>query len=169
MPNSKADRRMAHGPSYPVRLAGKPGQLQRGRLTPNVRPWIGPDRRQLERLNDLYLRPTSPATSTWAESELDASLNGGAAQPSYSEAVLVRAARLLAELGKLWCKATPHERAEIAANLFAEVKVRDDGTDDGGLPAPIVSAKLAHDEYLALAATSVVCLARPEGFEPPTI
>ena len=55
---------------------------------------------------------------------LKASLEGGRPQPTYSEAVLVRAARLLAELGDLWKGATPQERQEIAGNLFAEVRVR---------------------------------------------
>jgi hypothetical protein len=68
---------------------------------------------------------------------LVASLNGGLPQPTYSEAVLVRAARLLAELGDLWTKATPAERAEIAGSLFAEVRVRDDR---------IVKATPARDE-----------------------
>ena len=44
---------------------------------------------------------------------LMASLNGGLPQPTYSEAVLVRAARLLADLGDLWAKATPTVRAEV--------------------------------------------------------
>ena len=81
-----------------------------------------------------------------------------------SEAVLVRAARLLGELGELWAYATPEERAEIAQNLFAEVRVRDQS---------IVSAKLANDEYLLLAASAEahrqVGMARPEGLEPPTL
>jgi hypothetical protein len=87
-----------------------------------------------------------------------ASLNGGLPQPTYSEAVLVRAARLLADLGDLWAKATPTERAEIAAGLFNEVRVRDHR---------IVGARLAHDEYLPLIASAPardqVVLARPEG------
>ena len=94
---------------------------------------------------------------------LVASLNGGVSQPTYSEAVLVRAARLLAALGELWSKATSAERAEIAASLFAEVRVRDD---------EIVRARLAHPDYLPLIASararSLVGVARPEGFEPPT-
>jgi hypothetical protein len=74
-----------------------------------------------------------------------ASLNGGLPQPTYSEAVLVRAARLLADLGDLWDKATPTERAEIAAGLFAEVRVQDER---------IVGARLARDEYLPLIASA---------------
>ena len=50
-----------------------------------------------------------------------ASLDGGLAQPTYSEAVLVRAARLLADLGDLRTRATATERAEIIAVLFSEV------------------------------------------------
>jgi len=95
---------------------------------------------------------------------LMASLNGGLPQPTYSEAVLVRAARLLADLGDLWAKATPTERAEIVAGLFAEIRVRDDS---------IVAATPAHDEYLLLIASATargqVGGARPEGFEPPTV
>jgi len=94
-----------------------------------------------------------------------ASLNGGVAQPTYSEAVLVRAARLLADLGELWSRATSAERAEIAASLFAEVRVRDD---------EIVRARLAHPDYLPLIASAraraLVGVVRAEGFEhtPPT-
>ncbi len=95
---------------------------------------------------------------------LVASLQGGLPQPTYGEAVLVRAARLLAELGDLWAKATPTERAEIAGSLFAEVRVRDDR---------VVGARLARPEYLALVASAEahaqVGVARPEGFEPPTV
>jgi len=72
--------------------------------------------------------------------------------------VLVRAARLLAELGDLWKGATPQERQEIAGNLFAEVRVRDDR---------IVSSRLARNEYLLLVASATardqVGVARPEG------
>ena len=80
--------------------------------------------------------------------------------------MLVRAARLLAELGDLWKGATPQERQEIAGNLFAEVRVRDDR---------IVSSRLARNEYLLLVASATardqVGVARPEGFEhaSPTI
>jgi hypothetical protein len=97
---------------------------------------------------------------------LMASLHGGLPQPTYSEAILVRAARLLADLGDLWAKATPTERAEIVAGLFAEVCVRDER---------IVGARLAHDEYLPLIASAtahtMVGVARPEGSEhaPPTM
>jgi hypothetical protein len=89
-----------------------------------------------------------------------ASMQGGLPQPTYSEAVLVRAARLLAELGTLWARATPEERAELAATLFAEVRVRDDR---------VVGARLARDEYIPLVASAVargqVGVARPEGSE----
>ena len=67
------------------------------------------------------------------------------------------------ELGNLWRYATSEERAEIAQNLFSAVRVRDQS---------IVSARLAHDEYLPLVASAEahnqVGMARPEGFEPPT-
>ena len=90
---------------------------------------------------------------------LMASLDGGLPQPSYGEAVLVRAARLLADLGDLWAKATPTERAEIVAGLFAEVRVRDDR---------IISATPARDEYRLFIASATaraqVGVARPEGF-----
>lgn len=125
-----------------------------------------PGRRQLANLRDLF------ADADIAREEyigrkraLMASLNGGLPQPTYSEAVLVRAARLLADLGDLWAKATPTERAEIAGGLFAEVRVHDDR---------IVSATLARDEYLLLVASATardqVGVARPEGSEhtPPT-
>jgi hypothetical protein len=82
----------------------------------------------------------------------------GGIQPAYSEAVLVRAARLLADLGDLWAQATATERAEIAASLFTEIRVRDD---------EIVSAKLARGDYLPLIASATaqaqVGVARPEG------
>ena len=85
-------------------------------------------------------------------------------QPTYSEAVLVRAARLLTELANLWRYATSAERAEIAQNLFSEVRVPDQS---------IVSARLAHDDYLPLIASAEahaqVGMARPEGLEPPTL
>jgi hypothetical protein len=91
---------------------------------------------------------------------LIASLNAGLPQPTYSEAVLVRAARLLSDLGDLWAKATPTERAEIVAGLFAEVRVRDDS---------IVAATPARDEYRLLIASAAsrdqVSVARPEGSE----
>jgi hypothetical protein len=68
------------------------------------------------------------------------------------------------ELGALWTYATPEERAEIAQNLFAEVRARDQS---------IVSARLANDDYLPLVAPAeargkVVMVpprvARPEGY-----
>ena len=121
--------------------------------------------RQLANLRELFLQADITRDEyVGRKRALTASLNGGAAQPSYSEAVLVRAARLLAELGTLWSKATPTERAEIAANLFAQVRIRDD---------EIVKARLAHPDYLPLIASatvrSMVSVARPEGFEPPTL
>ena len=95
---------------------------------------------------------------------LKAKVEGGGPPPTYSEAVLVKAARLLRELGDLWLKASPEERHELAQTLFSEVRVRDDA---------VVSVKLARDEYLPLMASATagaqVVLARPEGFEPPTI
>jgi len=57
----------------------------------------------------------------------------------------LRAARPLTELGNLWRYATSEERAEIAQNLFSAVRVRDQS---------IVSASLAHDEYLPLVASA---------------
>ncbi len=96
---------------------------------------------------------------------LEASLvDGGAAQPAYSEAVLVEAARLLGRLGELWRRATPEERQEIASSLFSSVRVRDQA---------VVEATLAHDEYLPLLASSEaraarVAVAPPDGLEPPT-
>jgi hypothetical protein len=102
--------------------------------------------RQLANLRDLF----ADADITREEyigrkRALMASLNGGLPQPTYSEAVLVRAARLLSDLGELWAKATPTERAEVAAGLFAEIRVRDER---------IVAATLAHDDYLPLIASA---------------
>lgn len=94
---------------------------------------------------------------------LEASLTTGLTEPTYSEAVLVQAARLLKDLGELWARATPEERTDIAQTLFSEVRVRGDR---------IVSATLARDEYRLLVASATastqVCLAPPDGLEPPT-
>lgn len=91
-------------------------------------------------------------------------VHGGLPQPTYREAVLVRAARLLADLGDLWTRATPTERAEIVAGLLGEVRVRD---------GSIVAATRAREEYRLLlasvAARGPVGVARPAGFEPATI
>jgi len=93
--------------------------------------------------------------------DLEASLDTGAEQSSYGEAILVQAARLLNDLGDPSARATDDERTEIAQNLFSGLWVR------GG---EIVVAKLARDEYLPLIASAEarVWMARPEGFEPPT-
>ncbi len=121
--------------------------------------------RQLANLRDLFAEADITREEYIGRKRaLMASLHGGLPQPSYGEAVLVRAARLLADLGDLWTKATPEERAEIAASLFAEVRVRDDR---------IVTAIPARDEYRLLIASAEahaqVGVARPEGFEPPTL
>ena len=121
--------------------------------------------RQLANLRDLFAEADITREEyVGRKRALMASLHGGLPQPTYSEAVLVRAARLLADLGDLWARATPTERAEIVAGLFAEVSVRDER---------IVGATLAHDEYLPLIASAtahtMVGVARPEGFEPPTL
>jgi hypothetical protein len=115
--------------------------------------------RQLANLRDLFAEADiTRAEYIGRKRALMASLNGGLPQPTYTEAVLVRAARLLADLGNLWAKATAAERAEIAASLFSEVRVRD---------AEIVRAKLTHDDYLPLIASATaraqVGVARPEG------
>ena len=120
---------------------------------------------QLDNLKELFVLGDITREEYVGRSRaLKASLEGGRPQPTYSEAVLVRAARLLAELGDLWKGATPQERQEIAGNLFAEVRVRDDR---------IVSSRLAQNEYLLLVASATardqVGVARPEGSEPPTI
>ena len=95
--------------------------------------------RQLTNLRELFAEADiTREGDAGRKRALMASLNGGLPQPTYSEAVLVRAARLLSDLGDLWAKATPTERAEIAAGLFAEVRVRDDR---------IVAATPARDEY----------------------
>ena len=119
---------------------------------------------QLVRLQDLYVMgELSREEYVGRRRALDASLELDAPQPTYSEAVLVQAARLLGELGELWTKATTEERQEIAQTLFASVRVRD---------ARVVSARLARDEYRPLIASAVanawVGLAPLEGIEPPT-
>ena len=121
--------------------------------------------RQLVNLRDLFAdADLTREEYVGRKRALIASLNAGLPQPTYSEAVLVRAARLLADLGELWTKATPTERAEIVAGLFAEVRVRDHS---------IVAATPARDEYRLLIASAAsrgqVGVARPEGFEPPTL
>lgn len=111
-----------------------------------VRPVVDTARieRQLANLRDLFAEADITREEYVSRKRaLMVSLNGGLPPPSYSEAVLVRAARLLSDLGELWAKATPTERAEIAAGLFAEVRVRDDR---------IVGARLARDDYLPLIA-----------------
>jgi hypothetical protein len=121
--------------------------------------------RQMANLRELFLQADITRDEyVGRKRALMASLNGGSAQPTYSEAVLVRAARLLGELGDLWSKATSSERAEIVGTLFSEVRVRDQA---------IVRARPAHPDYLPLIASatarSMVSVARPEGFEPPTL
>jgi hypothetical protein len=121
--------------------------------------------RQLANLRDLFAEADITREEyVGRKRALMASLNKGLAQPTYSEAVMVRAARLLADLGGLWAKATAAERAEIATGLFAEVRVRDD---------EIVRARLARADYLPLIALATaraqVGVARPEGLEPPTL
>ena len=121
--------------------------------------------RQLSNLRDLFAEADITREEYIGRKRaLMASLHGGLPQPTYTEAVLVRAARLLADLGDLWAKATPTERAEIVAGLFAEVRVRDDS---------IVAATPAREEYRLLLASAMardqVGVARPEGFEPPTV
>ena len=117
--------------------------------------------RQLANLRDLFAdADITREEYVGRKRALLASMQGGLPRPTYSEAVLVRAARLLAELGTLWARATPEERAELAATLFAEVRVRDDR---------VVGARLARDEYIPLVASAVargqVGVARPEGSE----
>ena len=121
--------------------------------------------RQFANLKDLFAEADiSRAEFIGRKRALMASLHGGLLQPTYSEAALVRAARLLADLGDLWTRATPTERAEIVAGLFAEVRVRD---------GSIVAATPAREEYRLLLASAAargqVGVARPEGFEPPTV
>jgi site-specific DNA recombinase len=121
-------------------------------------------RGQLARLNDLYvLGSIGREEYVGRKRELDATLTGGPAQPTYSEAVLVRAARLLNDLGDLWRSASGAERTEIAQTLFASMRVRDD---------KIVHMKLARDEYLPLVAVvqarAQVGVARPEVSESRT-
>jgi hypothetical protein len=112
------------------------------------RPVVDTNRieRQLANLRNLFAEADITREEyVGRKRALMASLNKGLAQPTYSEAILVRAARLLADLGGLWAKATADERAEIAASLFSEVTVRDD---------EIVRARLAHADYLPLIASA---------------
>jgi DNA invertase Pin-like site-specific DNA recombinase len=115
--------------------------------------------RQLANLRELFFQADITRDEyVGRKRALMATLNGGAnTQPTYSEAVLVRAARLLGELGDLWSKATASERAEIVGTLFAEVRVRDQ---------EIVRVRPAHPDYLPLIASatarSMVSVARPE-------
>ena len=119
---------------------------------------------QLYRLGELYvMEGIGREEYVGRRRALEASLAGGPAQPTYSEAILARGAQLLNELGELWRHATPAERQELAGNLFQSVRIRD---------KQIVHATLARDEYAALVASSEaqrrVGKAPPEGIEPPT-
>jgi DNA invertase Pin-like site-specific DNA recombinase len=141
-------------------------RMQRAHLAPE-RPRPTVDRTaiagQLERLRELFVMgDIGREEYVGRKRDLDLALSAGAETPTYSEAILVHAARLLRDLGALWKAATPEERTEIAQNLFASIRVRDN---------QIVSAKLARDEYLALVASGEarVWMARPEGLEPPTL
>ena len=142
-------------------------RLQRGiAAAADSRPKV--DRSAIEaqrvRLGDLYVMGEIVREEFVGRLRaLDASLTVGMPQPTYSEAILVQAARLLGQLAELWTKATTEERQDIAQNLFAWVRVRDDR---------IVRARLARDEYRPLIASAVantwVGLAPPDGLEPPT-
>ena len=151
--------------------------LVRSALDPDCRPARQADERpaidtskiqhQLDNLQELFIVGDIGREEYVGRSRaLKASLLSGVPQPTYSEAVLVQAARLLADLGRLWTYASPAERAEIMQNLFAEVRVRDHD---------IVYARLASEEYLPLIASAEarkpVGMARPEGSEhaSPTI
>jgi DNA invertase Pin-like site-specific DNA recombinase len=120
---------------------------------------------QLDRLNDLYIMGKIGREEYVGRARaLDQVLAGGTPQPTYSEEVLARAANNLRDLSAMWEKATLAERAQWCQLLFAEVRVRDH---------KIVGARLAGSGYLELVASSTahatVSLARPEGFEPPTL
>jgi hypothetical protein len=111
---------------------------------------------QLVRLRELYvIGDVTREEYVGRKRELEANLDAGADQPTYAEAVLVKAARLLNDLGELWARATEDERTEIAQNLISGLRVRD---------GEIVSARLARDEYLPLVASAEarVWMARPE-------
>lgn len=78
---------------------------------------------QLGRLRELFvMEDITRQEYVGRKRELEASLQGGPEQPSFAEAVLVRAARLLNDLGQLWARATDDERTEIARNLFVSVR-----------------------------------------------
>lgn len=136
-------------------------RMQRGFATAQEqRPAVDTSRidRQLANLRELFIADDITRDEYVGRSRaLRVTLDGGRPQPTYSEAVLVKAARLLTELGNLWSKATPEERRELAQTLIGEVRVRDDA---------IVSVTLARDEYLPLIASAMartqVGVARPE-------
>jgi hypothetical protein len=91
---------------------------------------------------------------------LDQALVGGAPQPTYSEAVLARAAASLRDLSTMWAKATPVERAQWAQLLFAEVRVRD---------RQIVGTRLADPSYLELVASATARARRePNALHQPS-
>jgi hypothetical protein len=120
--------------------------------------------RQFDNLKDLFAdADITREEYVGRKRALMASLDVGRPQPTYDEAVLVRAARLLADLADLWRRATPEQRAELAQTLFAEVRVRDKA---------IVGATLAQPEMLPLVASATwrnaAGGAPPDGFEPPT-
>ena len=114
--------------------------------------------RQLANLHELYIAANITREEYVGRTRaLEAALQSGRGQPTYSEAVLAKAARLPADLGGRWVKAAHVERAEIAACLCAEVRARDQQS---------VEATLADEAYLPLVASAAagnpVVLARPE-------
>lgn len=137
-------------------------RMQR-QMTTEARALPPVDRKRIEgqivRLRELYvIGDVTREEYVGRKRELEANLDDGAEQPTYAEAVLVKTARLLNDLGELWARATEDERTEIAQNLFSGLRVRD---------GEIVSARLARDEYLPLIASAEarVWMARPEGSE----
>ena len=109
-----------------ARTTGAAPSPQRGEAHVQ-RPKVDTDRikQQLANPKELFLAADITREEyVGRKRALEASLVGGAAQPTYSEAVLVRAARLLKDVDDLWSSATPAECAETAASLFAAPKSR---------------------------------------------
>ncbi len=66
---------------------------------------------------------------------LELSLDASSTAPTYSEVVLVQAARLLRDLGKPWSRAIPEEWTEIPQTLFASMRVGDNEVVSASSPA----------------------------------
>lgn len=148
-------------------------RLDAGRRRPADEPSI--DRtsieRQLTRLNDLYLE-LHIGREEWVgrRRALEEQLRGGAQQPEYFEADLVKVKGALEAWGRVWRKASAEQRAEIMGALFSRVRVRDKEIVHAELAdpaaAPLIAMSEAHRIRLAMPAVGaqdVVGLAPPDG------